>query len=223
MDLENSPQPAPAQSPIKRRISDSTIYRLSKYYHLLGSLRNGESKTISSKELARLLRLTPAQVRKDLSFFGAFGTRGLGYAVAGLRKQIGEIIGLDRRWRVAVVGVGNIGSALVGFKEFPNKGFDIKLVFDNDQRKIGSKHKGVLVSDMRNLKSEIESTQIDLVVLAVPASVAQEVCDEVVKAGIKGILSFAPIHLETPDDVFVRNEDMAMELEYLTYALVNRS
>lgn len=222
MDLENTQPQVPAQASVKRRISDSTIYRLSKYYHLLGKLEKDGSKTISSKELANLLRLTPAQVRKDLSFFGAFGTRGLGYAVPELRQQIGEIIGLNRRWQVAVVGVGNIGSALVGFKEFPNKGFDIKLVFDNDQRKIGSKHKGVVVSDIRNLKQELQEQQIDLVVLAVPASVAQEICDQVVAAGVKGILSFAPIHLETPDDVFVRNEDMAMELEYLTYALVNR-
>jgi redox-sensing transcriptional repressor len=223
MDLENNQPQIASPVLVKRRISDSTIYRLSKYYHLLSKLAKDGSKTISSKELANLLRLTPAQVRKDLSFFGAFGTRGLGYSVAELAKQIGEIIGLNRRWKVAVVGVGNIGSALVGFKEFPNKGFDVKLVFDNDQRKIGSKHKGMVVSDIRNMKAKLQEEQIELVVLAVPAGVAQEICDQVVAAGVKGILSFAPIHLDTPDDVFVRNEDMAMEMEYLTYALVNRT
>lgn len=205
----------------KRRISDSTIHRLSLYHRLLGELESDETKTVSSKQLAEMLRLTPAQVRKDLSFFGAFGTRGLGYPVSDLKKKIAAIIGLDRRWKVAVIGVGNIGSALIGFKEFPNKGFDVKLVFDNDQRKIGSKHKGMRVSDIRNLKAELIANQIDLVILAVPSAPAQEIVDEVVKAGVKGILSFAPTHIDAPSDVYVRSEDMSMELEYLTYALVN--
>lgn len=221
MDIDQRSAAGPEKSG-KRRISDSTIYRLSKYYHLLGRLADEGVKTISSKELAKRQRLTPAQVRKDLSFFGAFGTRGLGYPVTELREKIGEIIGLDRRWNVAVVGVGNIGSALIGFKEFPRKGFDIKAVFDNDQRKIGSKHKGIRVSDIKNLRQELHEKDINLVVLCVPGSVAQEVTDEVVAAGVKAILSFAPTHLTTPDDVFVRTEDMAMEMEYLTYALVNR-
>lgn len=205
----------------KRRISDSTIHRLSLYHRLLGELESDGTKTVSSKQLAGLQRLTPAQVRKDLSFFGAFGTRGLGYSVSDLRKKIAEIIGLDRRWNVAVIGVGNIGSALIGFKEFPNRGFDVKLVFDNDQRKIGSNHKGMRVSDIRNLKEDLKANQIDLVILAVPSSPAQKIVDEVVAAGVKAILSFAPTHIDVPPDVYVRSEDMSMELEYLTYALVN--
>ena len=194
MDMDHSSTSGSAR-PGKRRISDSTIYRLSKYFHLLGRLAEEGVKTISSKELAQRQRLTPAQVRKDLSFFGAFGTRGLGYPVA----------------------------ALIGFKEFPRKGFDIKAVFDNDQRKIGSKHKGIRVSDIRNLRQELQELDINLVVLCVPGSVAQEVANEVVAAGVKAILSFAPTHITTPEDVFVRTEDMAMEMEYLTYALVNRN
>lgn len=210
------------RSPSQKRIADSTIYRLSKYFHCLGKLETDGIKTISSKELAELERLTPAQVRKDLSFFGAFGTRGLGYPVAELRQKIGGIIGLDRTWNVAVVGVGNIGSALIGYKEFPRKGFEIRAIFDNDQRKIGSKHKGVQVSDIRNLRSELPEKGINLVVLSVPGPVAQEIADEVVAAGVKAILCFAPTHLKTPNDVMVRYEDMAMEMEYLTYALVSR-
>lgn len=205
----------------KRRISDSTIHRLSLYHRLLGELESKATKTVSSKQLADLLRLTPAQVRKDLSFFGAFGTRGLGYPVADLRKKIAAIMGLNRRWKVAVIGVGNIGSALIGFKEFPNKGFDVKLVFDNDQRKIGSNHKGMRVSDISNLKEDLIANEIDLVILAVPSAPAQGIVDEVVAAGVKGILSFAPTHIDAPSDVYVRSEDMSMELEYLTYALVN--
>ncbi len=202
-----------------KHISDSTIHRLSRYLRLLGRLEADGVKTISSKELAGIKRLTPAQVRKDLSFFGSFGTRGLGYPVSELKTKISEILGLDKRWRVAIVGVGNIGSALVGYKEFLERGFDIRLVFDNDQRKIGSKHKGLLVSDIKNLKEELLANEIEIVALAVPAAVAQEITDIVVSVGVRGILTFAPIHLETPENVFVRREDMTMELEYLTYSI----
>jgi len=220
--LETNSEPKPAKARAPKRISDSTIHRLSRYLRLLGRLEVDGVKTISSKELASIKRLTPAQVRKDLSFFGSFGTRGLGYPVSELRTRIAGILGLNKRWRLAIVGVGNIGSALIGYKEFPERGFDIRLVFDDDQRKIGSKHKGLLVSDIKNLKEELVAKQIEIVALAVPGSVAQEITDIVVSAGVRGILTFAPVHLETPGDVFVRREDMTMELEYLTYALSNR-
>lgn len=217
-ELEN-PQSEKSDPKRKRRISDSTIYRISQYHRLLHVLEEEGVKTVSSKQLANRQRLTPAQVRKDLSFFGAFGTRGLGYPVSELKSKIAGIIGLDRRWRVAVMGVGNIGSALVGFKEFRNHGFDIRLIFDNDQRKIGSKHKGMLVSDIQNLEAELAAEKIDLVIIALPVSVAQLIVDRVVACGIKGILSFAPIHLEVPADVIVRSEDMSIEMEYLAYSL----
>ena len=219
---EAGPSPNSVKSRAAKRISDSTIHRLSRYLRLLGRLEADGVKTISSKELASIKRLTPAQVRKDLSFFGSFGTRGLGYPVSELKTKIAGILGLDKRWRLAIVGVGNIGSALVGYKEFPERGFDIRLVFDNDQRKIGSKHKGLVVSDIKNLKEELTAQQIDIVALAVPGSVAQDITDIVVSAGVRGILTFAPVHLDTPENVFVRREDMTMELEYLTYALSSR-
>jgi redox-sensing transcriptional repressor len=122
---------------------------------------------------------------------------------------------------VALVGVGNIGSALVSYKEFQKQGFKIVKLFDNDQRKIGSNHKGIIVSDVRNLVTELQEAKIDMVIIAVPATVAQYVVDDVVKAGIKAILNFAPINLRVPDDVHLRNENMAMELEYLSFATVN--
>lgn len=177
--------------------------------------------TVSSKELAKREKLTPAQVRKDLSFFGSFGTRGLGYPVKELKTQIASILGLDRSWRVALVGVGNIGSALVSYKEFAKQGFQIVKLFDNDQRKIGSNHKGIIVSDIRNLESELRDNRIEMVVLAVPATVAQYIVDDVVRGGIKAILNFAPVNLKVPDDVYLRNENMSMELEYLSFAIVN--
>jgi redox-sensing transcriptional repressor len=205
----------------KRKISESTIHRLSLYYRVLSILEKESQQTVSSKELARREKLTPAQVRKDLSFFGSFGTRGLGYPVLELKKQIGDILGLNRAWNVALIGVGNIGSALVGYKEFQRQGFQIKMIFDNDQRKIGSNHKGIPVSDIKNLEKELKENGIEIVVIAVPATVAQYIIDDVVKAGIKAILNFAPANLKVPEDVFLRNENMSMELEYLSFALVN--
>jgi redox-sensing transcriptional repressor len=194
---------------------------LSLYYRLLSVLEKESKETVSSKELAKREKLTPAQVRKDLSFFGSFGTRGLGYPVSELKRRIGEILGLDRQWNVALIGVGNIGSALVGYKEFQRQGFNIRLIFDNDQRKIGSNHKGIVVADIKNLEKELRENKIEIVVIAVPATVAQYIVDDVVKAGIKAILNFAPVNLKVPEDVFLRNENMSMELEYLSFALVN--
>lgn len=205
----------------KKKISESTIERLSLYYRALSILEKEEIKTISSKELAKHEKLTPAQVRKDLSFFGSFGTRGLGYPVSELKKRIATILGLDRTWKVALVGVGNIGSALVGYKEFQRHGFGIEMIFDNDQRKIGSNHKGILVSDMANLRESLKENNIDIVIIAVPATVAQYIVDDIVEAGVRGILNFAPINLKVPDNVILRNENMSMELEHISFSLIN--
>ncbi len=204
-----------------KRISESTIHRLSLYYRALSLLEKENYETVSSKELAKREKLTPAQVRKDLSFFGSFGTRGLGYPVQELKSKIASILGIDRSWRVALIGIGNIGSALVSYKEFQKQGFQIVKLFDNDQRKIGSNHKGIVVSDVENLQSELKEAKIEIVVLAVPATVAQYIVDDVVRAGVKSILNFAPVNLKVPEDVHLRNENMAMELEYLSFAMVN--
>lgn len=204
-----------------RRISESTIHRLSHYYRALTAIEREHFDTVSSKELANREELTPAQVRKDLSFFGSFGTRGLGYPVKELKERIARILGIDRIWNVALIGVGNIGSALVSYKEFARQGFNIKLLFDNDQRKIGSNHKGITVLGMDDLERQLKENKIELVILAVPASSSQVIVDHVVNCGIKAILNFAPIKLAVPDDVFLRTENMAMELEYLSFSLVN--
>lgn len=209
------------ESELKKRISESTIRRLSLYHRALEAVEESGNETVSSKELAKRERLTPAQVRKDLSFFGSFGTRGLGYPVKDLKAKIARILGIDRVWNIALVGVGNVGSALVSYKEFARQGFKIVKLFDNDQRKIGSNHKGIVVSDIKDIVTELSGSGIEMVVVCVPGSVAQFVVDDIVKAGLKAILNFAPINLKVPDDVFVRNENMAMELEYLSYALVN--
>lgn len=214
MDKNESPT-------LKKRISELTIHRLSLYYRALSLLERENYETVSSKELAGREKLTPAQVRKDLSFFGSFGTRGLGYPVKELKNRMAQILGIDRTWKIALIGVGNIGSALVSYKEFTKQGFHIVKLFDNDQRKIGSNHKGIIVSDMKNLKKELTESGIELIVLAVPATVAQYVVDDVVQAGVKAILNFAPVNLRVPDHVYLRNENMSMELEYLSFAMVN--
>ena len=204
-----------------KRISESTISRLSRYYRALVQLDKDNYETVSSKDLARLEHLTPAQVRKDLSFFGSFGTRGLGYPVKELKNRIAKILGVDMEWHVALVGIGNIGSALVSYKEFFRQGFKVTQLFDNDQRKIGSNHKGVIIKDVANLTEELKANHIEIVVISVPPQQAQQVVDDVVKAGVKAILNFAPINLKVPPDVFLRNENMAMELEHLSFRLVN--
>jgi redox-sensing transcriptional repressor len=212
--------------PIKksmRKISNSTIHRLSIYYRALLSLEREGYETISSKELARREKLTPAQVRKDLSFFGSFGTRGLGYPVKELKQRIAEILGLNKLWNVAMVGVGNIGSALVSYKEFAKQGFIIKLLFDNDQRKIGSNHKGIIINDIANMKQMLKEQEIQIVIFTVPAAAAQKVCDDVIEAGVRAILNFAPVSLKVPEDVVLLNENMSIELEHLSFSLTNKN
>ena len=205
-----------------RRVSESTVHRLSLYYRSLSQMERGGHQTVSSKELAGKDRLTPAQVRKDLSFFGSFGTRGLGYPVRELKEKIAMILGIHREWSVALVGVGNVGAALVSYKEFPKQGFNIKLIFDNDQRKIRKTRKGILVQDVKNMAHELKKNKIDRVIIAVPASTAQSVVDEVLSVGVTTILNFAPTNIKVPPSVFLRTVNMAMELEHLSFFLVNK-
>ncbi len=205
-----------------RRASESTVRRLSRYYRSLLDMEADNRLTVSSRELAKMESLTPAQVRKDLSFFGSFGTRGLGYPVKELKDRIAGILGINRQWNVALIGVGNVGSALVSYKEFPKQGFNIELIFDNDQRKIGKSHKGIMVRDAKDLASELKKHKIDMVIIAVPASAAQDVVDEVVRAGVNSILNFAPTNINVPPAVYLRTVNMAMELEHLSFFLVNK-
>jgi len=205
-----------------RSVSDSTVRRLSMYYRSLSEFERKGHKIISSKDLAKSEKLTPAQVRKDLSFFGSFGTRGLGYPVKELKEKIARILGLSRSWNVALVGVGNVGSALVSYKEFQKQGFNIKLLFDNDQRKINKNHKGISVSDVKDLAKKLKENKIEIVIIAVPAQAAQEVADRVVSAGVKSILNFAPTQIKAPPHIVLRSVNMAMELEHLSFCLTNK-
>ena len=204
------------------KISYATVRRLSRYYRSLDNAEKQHIATMSSDELARQNHLTAAQVRKDLSFFGAFGRRGLGYNVSDLKRNIGKILGLDRTWNVAVVGVGNIGRALINFEQFRLQGFLIKVILDNDPSKIGTRVGDLEIKDMNNIREEISANKIDIGVICVPANAAQKVVDMMVeREGIKAILNFAPVSLSVPDGVTVRYENMAIEIEALSFALTN--
>jgi len=205
--------------PKTQKVSSSTVRRLSKYYRTLSHLLEEGRESVASEELARLEGFTSAQVRKDLSCFGTFGKRGLGYSTSDLKKKIAAILGLDRSWNVAIIGAGNIGTALVDYAEFRVHGFHLKLLFDIDSGKIGKKVKSLIVRNMADLESEFEKEKIEIVILAVPADAAQSAADRVVKAGVKAILNFAPRNLNVPPDVTVRQENTAMELETLSYAI----
>lgn len=205
-----------------RRIAESTVRRLSIYLSFLEDIDARRVATTSSGDLAKLAGTTSAQVRKDLSFFGSFGKRGLGYSVPELSSRIREILGLGRQWRVCIVGAGNIGSALARYGGFGERGFLVTGVYDSDARKIGTRFASATVHATAQLGRDIEAGKYDIVVLTVPPEDAQDVVDVVVRAGIKAILSFAPTQLTVPDDVELRTVNMAMELEALTFALTNR-
>ncbi len=204
-----------------QRISDSTVQRLSKYFRTLTYMKDTGVKTVSSETLARHNGVTAAQVRKDLSCFGAFGRRGLGYNVSELKGNIGEIMGLDRTWKVALVGVGNIGRALIDYDQFRIQGFQITIAFDSDPAKIGKTIHGVAVRDGENIERDVRAEKVDIAVVAVPAPAAQSVVDRLVAGEVKAILNFAPINITVPEGVFIRHENMAIEIEGLSFSLAN--
>src|SRR5215467_3091473 len=205
-----------------RKISDSTVRRLALYLRFLEHSAAQGLTTISSAELARRGGTTSAQVRKDLSFFGSFGKRGLGYSVPELAGRLREILGLGREWRVIIVGAGKIGAALAQYRGFRQRGFNILATYDNNPEKVGRRLEGIPVRDFNQIERDIQREHPDIVVLTVPGDEAQAVLDRVVKAGVKAILNFAPTQLQAPPDVAVKTVNMAMELEGLSFALTNR-
>lgn len=205
-----------------KRIADSTVRRLSAYLRFLEDFESRGLETISSEELAQRGGTTSAQVRKDLSFFGSFGKRGLGYSVPELAGRLREILGLGREWRVIIVGAGKIGAALAQYRGFRQRGFQILAAYDANPDKTGRALEDIPVRDIAQLERDVRHDKPDIAVLTVPAEEAQGVLDRVVKTGIKAILNFAPTQLQAPPDVTVKTVNMAMELEGLSYALTNR-
>ncbi len=199
-------------------ISEPTVRRLSNYYRVLEEVAAEGKRMISSHLLAEREGITSAQVRKDLSSFGSFGRRGLGYHVEHLRDEIRALLGLDRRWKACLVGAGHIGSALVGYRGFSDQGFDIAAVFDADAARVGRTLEGLVVRHVSQLSPD---DGFEIGVIATPVRAAQEVADLLVAAGVHGILNFAPRKLRVPPEVTLRTVDMTMEFESLSYALTH--
>jgi len=204
-----------------KRIADSTVRRLSMYLRYLEDLDTQGQQTASSDELAHLCGTTPAQVRKDLSFFGSFGKRGLGYPVHALTAHLREILGLEREWKVVIVGAGKIGAALANYRGFRQRGFRIVGVYDNDPSKIGKPWGEAIIRDMADLAQDIQREEAPIAVLAIPSDDAQDVVDRLVGAGIRAILNFSPAQITVPPHVSLKSVNMAMELEGLSFALTN--
>ncbi len=209
--------------PTPERISDSTVRRLSIYLRLLRELAGEDREIVSSQELAERTGTTSAQVRKDFSLFGSFGKRGRGYEVTELIGTLEGILGLGRRWRVALVGVGRIGGALLGYRDLARQGFEIVAAFDTDPEKVGTRRGGVPVTPMAELEERVDAEGVDMGIVATPPEAAQEVADRMVEAGVEALLNFAPTKLDVPERVTVRNMDVALELEGLSFALTSRS
>jgi redox-sensing transcriptional repressor len=196
-----------------------TIHRLSVYTRCLLQLEEDGVKTISSQEMADRFNLNSAQVRKDLAYFGEFGVRGIGYYVAGLKAELRRILGLDRQWPVVLVGFGNLGSALFHYKGFGRQGFRIAAIVDDDPAKTAREVDSVPVVASRDLAREVKARGIQIAILAVPGEAAQAVTDQLVAAGIRAILNFAPARLKVPREVRLQNVDLSIELETLSFYL----
>jgi redox-sensing transcriptional repressor len=205
-----------------KRISDSTVRRLSLYQRFLQEASEAGKPSLSSEELARRGGTTAAQVRKDLSVFGSFGKRGFGYSVPELLAAIREILGLQRSWKVALVGAGKVGSALFSYSDFQKRGFRFGAVFDSDPAKVGRAWGELTVRPDAEMERVLREEEIQIAIVAIPREAAQEVVDRIVAAGVPAILNFAPVRLHVPDHVALRNVDMTLELEGLSFALSNR-
>lgn len=204
----------------RKKIPKATIERLPLYYRALDKMLTfEEAEVVSSKELGGKLGIPSTQVRKDLSYYGEFGRRGVGYNVSELKKSVGQILGVDRIWPAVLVGAGNLGRALVNYKSFSMMGFEIAHVFDNDLSKIGNMINEREVKSIKKMEELVEEDNIKLGVVAVPTDIAQEITDRMVKVGIKAIWNFAPTRLDVPEDVEVRNEDLAVGIVSLIYNL----
>lgn len=202
------------------KIPEATIIRLSVYSRYLNQLDRKGVTTVSSGEIAEGVNGSSAQVRKDLAYFGEFGTRGVGYNVKDLDQQIIKILGLSNKWNVVIIGAGNLGSALTQYKGFQERGFRILAVFDNDINKVGLTIAGIPIIPISQLGSFIKNEKIQIGIVAVPAQHSQDVVDILVESGIMAVLNFAPRVINVPDHIEIRNVDLAVNLEILTFNLV---
>lgn len=201
-------------------IPDIVIGRLPIYLRALTRMaEDGDKITTSSHELGKQLGISSAQIRKDLSHFGEFGKQGTGYHINYLIDQLRQILHLEQEWPVVLVGAGHIGHALANYSGFRPRGFSINWIFDNNADKVGKNINGLIVQDMSKLKGLIKREHVRVAVMAVPVSAAQETADFLINAGIKAILSYAPINLNVPEDIQVRYSDPVIQLQRMTFYL----
>ena len=200
-----------------RRIPEATVARLPLYYRALVEMAEQRIPTVSSERLAELAGVNAAKVRKDFSYLGSYGTRGVGYDVEYLLFQISRELGLTQDWPVVIVGIGNLGHALAGYAGFASRGFHIAALFDADPGRVGERVGGLAVRDVAEVEAVVEAERISIGVIATPAHAAQRVADRLVAAGVTSILNFAPCVLVVPDGVDVRKVDLAVELQILSF------
>ncbi|WP_425615439.1 redox-sensing transcriptional repressor Rex [Anatilimnocola sp. NA78] len=204
------------------QVPQAVVSRLSLYLRELQHLVRDGFETTSSTQLGRLLGFTDAQVRKDLAYFGQFGYPGIGYRCAELISAIKKILGTNHSWSLAIVGMGNLGRALIGYRGFHQQGFEIVAGFDTDPAKIGNKIEGLQVYHLDEVTQVVKEKNIRLAIVAVPSAVAQRVADALVSAGVEGILNFAPVTLVLPKHIHTVGVDLAIELEQLSFNVVSK-
>jgi redox-sensing transcriptional repressor len=209
------------KKPVQPEIPRKTIYRLSVYLRCLQRLKANAIRTVSSEALAKAAGVKSTQLRKDLTYFGQFGTRGLGYDVEQLATMISDLLGTNRLQPVVLVGVGSLGTALLAYRGFEQEGFEILAAFDIDPKRPRNRKTTQPLFHMDKLAEFVREHSVKMAILSVPASVAQEVTNQLVTAGIAGILNFAPIVLSVPEEITVNNVNLAIELENLSYFIQN--
>jgi len=200
------------------KVPEATVQRLSVYLRSIKRLNN--ERVLPSQELAELVGTSDGQVRKDLAYFGEFGVPGQGYRVGTLKEEISRILAVDKSWSIALVGVGNLGAALLAYAGFKRQGFKIRVAFDNDLSKTGKMWQGVRIEDVEKIPQILaEQAEIKMAIIATPAKAAQEVVNKLIEGGVKAILNFAPVRIIVPARVKLRNVDLSIELEALSYFL----
>jgi redox-sensing transcriptional repressor len=204
----------------EKRVPQVTVKRLSRYLRALERFQERGRETISSEELADELHVKPSQLRKDLAYFGEFGTRGMGYGIARLSEELRRILGLHRQWGIAIIGVGNLGTALLRYKGLNEKGFRVAALFDDDPEKVGSSRSGIRIHHVDELPEIVREKNIQIAIITVPAPAARYTADIAVKAGIRAILNFAPVSIKAPPGVECLQVDITADLKVLSHFLV---
>lgn len=202
-----------------KQIPDIVIGRLPIYLRALQQMASENRQVTSSQELGERLGISAAQIRKDLSQFGEFGKQGTGYNISSLADELGEILKVNKVWEVAIVGAGDIGRALAGYNGFNQRGFRIKMIFDIKAELIGTSVGAFVIKDAKTMKDEIRAADVKMAMIAVPAAAAQEVANQLIEAGVKAILNYAPVYINVPNGVHVQNIDPSIHLQRMTFYL----